>query len=304
MSLLNVNLNILAYADGPASNQPQVRLADLKWSIMGLPTDNFRNTPIFLAPGETMVLANTSRAISFTPATVFTVTKVNEKMRIAGSFGQRTSRPSGDNTTQWTISASGDVARALFTGTGLAPDFTQIQAGDQVTFDAGFNTYNQGDFIILNKGANFIEFRNSLAVAETVLAPARVYSNGPVQKGDVLDLTSPAFAFPNRGSFPITRVTDQFIECVNLNVLPGTFSGVTSELAVYPYSYKWLVLAVDRRLVVQLNGDTGMGIEVEPHVEGDFARNPGLFMKRGKVFQVTVTNPGLQVVSGILMLAE
>lgn len=304
MSLLNVTLALLAYQDGPATQTPNIRLADLKWAFQGLSTDQVRQVPIRLAPGETMTIASTARTVTFNGSTSFAVTQVNGKMRITCSIGQRTARPSGDSTTQWTLTVTGEVCRLTAIG-GTSPDFTQIIAGDTVTLDVPFQAPNQGDFVILSKGSNYVDFVNPYAIAENQTGQVQFCSSGPVQTGDTLDLTgNAAFSFPNRGAFPITRVTAQFIEVLNPNVYTETVSGVTGNLSIYPFTYQWLLAAVGGRVLVGLNGDTPSGIEIEPPAKCDLTKNPGLFLKRGKVFQVQVSNPELTQVEGFLLLAE
>ena len=101
MSFLTLNIGILAFADTIKSAQPDVRLADIKWSLQGLPTNNFKQIPISLAPGETMTVASTSRSISFTGSTTFTVSKIDSNMKIQGNFGQSIVKQ--DSATEWTF---------------------------------------------------------------------------------------------------------------------------------------------------------------------------------------------------------
>ena len=305
MSLLNVNLGILAYADPISSNQPNVRLADLKWSLLGMPTDNFRNIPISLSPGETLTVASNARAISFDGNTSFQVTKVgSDRMRITAPLGARVPRLSGDSATTWSIQKLGNVVRLSATGSN-APTFSDVQIGDLVR-TTGFSAFNAGEFTILSKGVGHVDYVNAYAVdqAGVTNSPVQIYSSGPVQKGDILDLSSMQFAFPNQGSFPVVDLTDSYIEVVNPNAFAQTVTGVTTGLAIYPYAYKWLGIVVDRRVQVGLNGTAPGAIEVEPAVEGDLNKSPGLFLKRGKVFEVTIRNVGLQQAHGFLLLAE
>jgi len=303
MSLLNVNLGILAYADGPATNQPQVRLADLKWSMLGLPTDSFRNVPISLAAGESMVIASTARATSL--GSSVSISKHGDKMRISSELGQRVGRESGDSSTIWDITRSGDVCRLTAVG-GAVVSFSSIQVGDLVSIESGVNPLNVGEHMILSKGADYIEFVNPLAVVESDISGVSlsIYSSGPVQKGDIVDITSPRFAFPNQGAFPVTAVTDRYIEVLNPNAFPQSVDSLDSGISIYPYAYKWMMVAADRRVSVSLNGVHSGGNEVEPSVEGDLIKNPGIFLKRGKVFEVRISNLGLQPVNGFLLLAE
>jgi len=308
MSLLNVSLNLVAYADAPSSINPQVKHADLKWSLLGLPTDNPKQVPIHLSPGESSTVMSVARALSFTVGTSFSVLQVagTTNAQLVGDFGARTARSDGDGTTEWALTKVNKLVTLTWTTVGTAPVFAGMSAGDGITLGTGFNVLNQGDFTIVRVGADFVEFENEIATNETVTVQAEIYSSGPVQVGDTLDLTDVAFSFPNRGQFIITRVTDALVEFSNPDSIPESgITGVTATgLVIYPDIFKWMLMAVDRKVVVKLNGDTGTGNEVEPPTDGDIVNSPGLFLKRGKVFQVDMENTGLEVASGILFLAE
>jgi len=308
MSLINVNVAVLCYSDGPASNQPNIRLADIKWSLMGLQTDNFRNMPISLAPGEQLDIVSNVRTLPAAPSVV-TVTQSGSKMTLTGARGSfRTARASasGDNTTAWSVSidVSGLVTLAFHGGT--APDMSAVQLGDQVSLGTAFQIYNQGDFTVLTKTSTQVQFKNPLGQTEAGTAgQVSVYSNGPVQAGDVLDISGAPFAAPNQGTFQITRVTDSTIEVINQNgIAQASLSGAASVINVYPFAFKWMAMAVDGKVKVGLNGDAPGNLEVEPHVEGDIVRAPGLFIKRGKLFRLSILNPGIMPVSGFVILAE
>lgn len=307
MSLINVNLNVVAYADGPSSFNPQVKHADLKWSLQGLPTDNPKQSPISLSPGESSTLMSIARALSFTGATAFEVAAVSgtTNAQLKGSYGARTGRADGDATTEWTLVKTNKLIRMSNTA-GTAPTFAGMVAGDGVTLGTAFSVLNQGDFTIVSVGATFIEFENETGVDEVITAQVEIYSSGPVQVGDTLDLTDVAFSFPNRGQFEILRVTDELVEFSNPDAVPESgVTGVTATgLVIYRDVFKWMLMAVDRRIIVRLNGDTGSGVEVEPPEDGDLVNSPGLFLKRGKVYQVDLENPGLEVASGLVLLAE
>jgi hypothetical protein len=275
----------------------------MKWSLLGLGTDKFRSIPVYLAPGESTVVESTMRSLSYNAGTTFVISIVSGRMRIAADFGQRTSRPSGDATTQWVLTQNGTLTRAQAVG-GVMPTFASVVLGDQLTIAAGFLSVNQGDFTVVGKGADYVEFVNENGAAENVTNQIRIYGNGPVQAGDLVDVSDINFSYLNQGVFSITRVTDQFVEVVNPNAIPQSVTGVSSGFAVYPFSYKWMLLAVDHKTIVGLNGDNNNYTEVEPDKEGDIVKHPGLFLKRGKVFQIRIKNPGLTQVRGFLVLAE
>lgn len=302
MSLLNVNIGILAYRDKLANVQPLIRLADIKWSLFGLNTNNFNNTPIALAPGETMTVVSTARNLTFSGAAI-PVTVSGSQMILTGSFGQTVSRSSGDATTQWVVTQNTDSVMIQAVG-GTLPDFTTVQAGDIITLGTTFNTYNQGDFTIWAVGSNYVQIKNALGISEMQTAQVQIYSNGPLQMGDILDITNSGFASCNRGAFGVTRVNPNFIQILNPNAISQTVASVSSGIEAYPFAYKWCALAVDQRVIVGLNGASPSVIEVEPPFEGDLDNSPGIFMKRGKVFEIQITNPGLTQANGFVILAD
>jgi hypothetical protein len=305
MSLLNINIGILAYVDGPATNQPRLRQADLQWSLLGIPTNNFKNIPVSIAPGETQTVSSTARNITIDPNDDFIISSpVAGIMRITGTMLQRLSRNYGDTTTQWTITVSGAAVKMTYTAVGTAPDFTTITTGDKIDIGAGFNSLNQGEFVILSKGTDYIEFINPYAQAETATGTYSIFSSGPVQKGDTIDISSSEFAFPNQGTFAISKVTDQYIEVANQNVFPQTVTNITGGVSIYPFAFKWMALVVNRKAVLGLNGDAPSTLEVEPPVEDDMVKNPGIFIKRGKVIEIQIKNPGQMKLEGFLILAE
>jgi hypothetical protein len=305
MSLLNLSVNLVAYADELKNSNPMVKFTDLKWSMLGLPTDIPRQVPISLPPGTTQTVMSTERTLTFTGATSFDIVSVagTTNVRLVGAFGARTARLDGDATTQWTIVKTNQLVRLTFTGTGTAPTFAGIQVGDGVTLGAAFLSINQGDYVIVSKGANYVEFTAPNAVNETVTGQVEIYSSGPVQVGDILDVSTSQFLFPNRGIFTILRVTDEYVEFSNPEAVPQSgVTSVTSGLSIYPEAYRWI--AIDHKVVVKMNADTQSGCEVEPPKESDLVNNPGLMIKRGKVFRIEIENPGLEVAQGLIFLAE
>lgn len=307
MSLLNLSVNLVAYADELKNSNPMVKFADLKWSMLGLPTDIPRQVPIALPPGTTQTVMSTERTLTFTGATSFQIANVagTTNVRLIGDFGARVARLDGDATTQWALVKTNQLVRMTYTGTGTAPTFAGIQVGDGVTLSLPFLSINQGDYVIVSKGANYIEFTAPNAVDETVTAQVEIYSSGPVQVGDILDISSSQFSFPNRGIFTILRVTDQYVEFSNPEaVAQAGVTSVSSGLSIYPEAYRWMLLAIDHKVVVKLNADTQSGCEVEPPKESDLVNNPGLMIKRGKVFRIDIQNPTLEVAQGLLFLAE
>lgn len=306
MSLINVSLNLVAYADALKSANPSVKFTDLKWSMLGLPSNNAQMVPFSLGAGQSQTVMSLARTLSFNSSTSFTVVPSDgcTSAQLQGNFGARTGRSDGDGTTQWNMTVSQTLVQLQYTGTGTAPDFSTVMPGDGVTLGSAFGTFNQGDFIVTGKGSNYIQFINPIATNEEATGQVDIYSNGPVQIGDMLDITSPVFAFPNQGQYKISRVTDTFVEFSNPCAIGQTVTGVTTGLNIYPDAANWILMAIDNRVIVNFNGDTGTGVEVTPPVVGDLYQNPGLLLKRGKIFELTVFNPGLVNAAGFAFLAE
>jgi hypothetical protein len=306
MSLINVSLNLVCYADALKTVNPSVKFTDLKWSMLGMPTDSPQMVPVTLSPGETKAIMSVTRSISFNGATSFSIAQVpgSSDVQLQASLEQRTGRLDGDGTTEWQIIKTNSIIQAKFSGTGTAPTFASIQIGDGVTLGSPFNTFNQGDFVIVNKGSDYIEFVNPIGMAETVVGQVDVYSSGPVQVGDVLDISNSNFSFPNQGQFKITRVTDEFVQFSNPAAIEETISGITTGVVIYPEAIKWMLLAIDHVVSAQFNGDSGSGVVIEPPVNGDLAGNPGILLKRGKIYQLNLFNPGINVATGFVFFAE
>jgi hypothetical protein len=305
MSLINVNIGLLAYQDKASSIQPLIRLADIKWSLQGIQSDNFRNVPISLSPGETLTIASTARTLPALGSV--TISKSGNKMKIqapSGTFRAHRVTATGDASTRWALTRSGDICR-LSVASGTQPDWSIVQPGDGITLESGFQAPNQDDFVVLSATASYIDFRYPFGLDESNVDSAiSIYSSGPVQVGDILDITSSAFSYVNRGAFAVTRVTDSVIEAVHPDCYPENVSSIMDGIAIYPYAYKWMAMAVDRKALVGLNASEPSSIEVEPLMEGNIQDAPGLFIKRGKVFEVRVKNPGLHRLEGFLILAE
>ena len=305
MPFLSVNLSVLAFADSVKSNTPDIRLADIKWSLQGLPTNNFKQIPLAVAPGETLTLTSTARAIEYYSFTQFIVEKQESLMRIKGSFKQSQVKHSG--ATEWTLTRNplNGVSKLEAVG-GVAAALITVNSMDTLELDIGFHVRNRGQFAILKATSTTIEFINDLGQTEdsNIIGNVTIFSK-KIQVNDIIDITSAEFAFPNRGSFPVSKVGADYIEIVNPNAFPETVTNVSpSGIVVYPFAYKWMLVAVDHKVLCGLNGSAPTSIEIEPPVEGDIGKNPGLFMKRGKVFEVSFYNSGIETVNGFLILAE
>lgn len=307
MSLINVSLNVTAYADEPKTTNPLVKFADFSWSMLGMPTKIPKQVNYNLAPGETKQIMSTARTLSFNGSTSFTISQLSDGVtaRLAGNFGARTARVDGDGTTEWELTVSNKLVKLRATGVGTAPTFGGMAAGDGVYLGSLFSPLNQGYFQVVKVGADYIQFVNAIAQDETLLSQVEIYSSGPVQVGDVLDISSTQFSFPNRGQFQITAVTDSYVDFKSMNAVPEAgITGVTTGLTIYSEYYKWLMIASEGRIQVRFNSDSTTGCEVEPEVPNDFSKNPGLLLKRGKVFELTLSNPTLDVIDGVVLLAE
>lgn len=323
--LINVLLNILAYSDGSSSTRPDLKDVDYNRQLVGIPTGNSFSRRFRIPAGEVLDVVNNTRSISQDATTVYTVERVKgNTYRYRHTSGTapafRTHRvTSEDATTEITVTKSGDVVRYDHTG-GTAPDFSGsgVVVGDHLLIeeDGPFNSLNEGTFVIVSVGSDFVEVLNSSGVAEGpitlgadidgTLPPLDVFSASGVQVGDQARVTSTAFNIENRGIFTVSAVSHFYFEVENGNPgIPETSItlGSADGITFYPDIFKWLYIEADQKVSVRVNGDSSDNFELEPPVAGD-AQNIAPYLQRGGVYSLSIANNGLEAAEVKVFLAE
>jgi len=102
-----------------------------------------------------------------------------------------------DGTTQFDVVATGGIMRVEWDTNGTQPDLSVARMGDVATFGTDFNADNQGEFLVVDSGDNFVEVVNAKAVNETGLTIS-----------DVFEIHTPSLKF---SEYDVTVVGDRFI---------------------------------------------------------------------------------------------
>jgi hypothetical protein len=306
------------------NNNPSIRNADLSYNLLGMTVTRPKSEEFAIAPGFTQSIFNGTRNTAIDSTTAFTVSQPSialNTFRFTWTGGTapafRTSRVTGiDNTTQFAVTVNGGIALYTYTGTGTAPDFSTLQIGDQVSISAGsgFNPVNQGVFTVIGKNATSFSIQNLDAVAETVvvLDPTLLLlfsngaSNNQAQIGDKL-LISAGFSQYTQGTYVLTNVTPNYIEitAANPNGLPiesGIMPGAAG-FVIYSNAKKWVMIAAQQRCSVQANADVSNNTLVEPTTV-DSPETPGLYLKNGTTYALSVTNLSLETLVVTIATAE
>lgn len=105
-----------------------------------------------------------------------------------------------DNTTTFDITVSG-TTRIEWAGGGTEPTLENAKMGDVLTFGTSFNANNQGDFMVVDSGDNFIEVQNPVGTAEAGVTVSGV-------GGNVLQCQISALKF---SEYEATNVGDKFV---------------------------------------------------------------------------------------------
>lgn len=309
LSLVN---KALAYADDPATSNPQRRYVD--WSVQRkYAVANPRTIPFTVDPGATLQLFSGTRATSTDATTQLTLTLsalASNRYRFTFSAGTdpvfRTNRAitvAGRNITV-TVNANNTVTVA-----SLAGDFTAVVVGDTVlipdttTGDAAspFDPLNVGYWSVLSVAGNgsSMQLARPSGVAFTgkseVVAVASAtqfltYSAAGVQVGDSVNISA-GFSAPVIGSYQIIAVTSKWFEILSTAALPTGVSALPGVAGIqfYTQAKRYVRFEADQPCVLRLNGDTGNSNQLTPWTAAD-ADNTAFFEKVGTCWDATVVN--------------
>lgn len=130
-----------------------------------------------------------------------------------------------DGTTEFDVIISSGVMRLEWNGNGTEPSLENCKYGDYFLVGTDFDVDNQGEFMILKSGDNFVELANAKAVAEVGVTitdtleahkPSIKFSEYDVTiKGDTFIISGDVFDGDNVGNFQIDEVLDRETVVVN-----------------------------------------------------------------------------------------
>lgn len=324
MSTLNFQVNSIAYSDVKPSNNPSIRTFDLSFKLLGQSADRPMAENFSLAPGETKSVFSGTRVTAIDGTTAFTVTRpvpTENTYRFTSTAGTapqfRTDRvPAVDNTSVFMVTVNGPLA-TYTNSSGTPIDTTNVVVGDILNIgpNSGFSAANRGRFSILAKTSTSLTIQNLNAVAETatIISPSDflVYSNGggssnQTQIGDKVIISS-GFSLSTQGTYVIAEVTPMWFEvaiaaenglALESGIIPGA-----SGLIFYSSSKKFILLAAQQKCSVRVNADASDNNVVEP-VEANNPEKPGMFIKQGTCYSLSIKNLSLETLNLIVASVE
>lgn len=317
MAFLNLNYQLLIFKDNPGSGKPNIRTPDITDSFQGLTLNNVKSDDPTIQPGETRTIAVTTRALLADATTQFILERPSAnsdliRVRWTGTGTNPVFRIkrvlSDDATTQVTISRqSPRTARIQSTG-GTPINASTVQLGDIVqfgrntdTFTSPFGDQNLGtEWIVQGVGSNFVDvidegtigLDQAIVLGSSFDLALRVFSPGPVRKGDLVHLEQAGLNGNNAGDYQISDVSYDYVEFCNPYSSPQTFTASDQLVKVYDHLIGFLYIRTSGpiRLTTNLSGVEDLGS----------MGGIGLKLSTTKAWQVDATNLGNQPVSVLI----
>lgn len=300
MSKLNLLVSLSAYEDSNATNNPAMNA--IKWTrqVNSITASEPNDTVSSVAPGQTVTVFSEVSALSQDNTTTYGLALktgslstyiLDHNSGTAPVFRTRRILLS-DATTTVAITKSGPLATLTATA-GTLPAFvvSGVIAGDVVVLGDIFAEPNQGTFTILSVTATTISFKNSDALAETVVLGAtfatdmRIFSSTGVQAGSKVVLPS-AFSLA-AGTYEITKVQDDFIEFYSTETLPELPSTL-AQITIYASSKRLVYFESSKKVSVAINGAS----QEVSSMDGSL---PGMLLLTNPVHSFAVTNLDTEV---------
>jgi len=151
-------------------------------------------------------------------------------------------------------------------------------------------------------GADFTAVSETVAL--TTNSQFQAFSSSGVQVGDKVDISA-AFALATRKTFDVVAVTSNFFEVISTTPLPLE-TGITpgaSGMIFYTDSKSFLYIEADQEAAVRLNGSTDSSQRLSP-IEAGNPDRPGMFLKRGPAWSLTIVNRASVTLNVVVVHAE
>jgi hypothetical protein len=186
-------------------------------------------------------------------------------------------------------------------------DTTALVIGDSVRIGTLFNVLNQGEWKVIAKAANSFTVENEVGVNEGPITltsdfanQIQAYSSTGVQKGDTIVIQS-GFSPVTWGSYDVTDVTANYVEFYSTDVLPTESNITSTDLAIYSSAKNLVYLESDQNTALQINGN--QVATVQPFVINN-ATQPGVFMLKSTIWNLTITNSSLNTANVFVASVE
>ena len=327
-AFLNVIQQIQAYGDRSPNSNPRLKFVDWKRDNSGVVVSDPKSEAHEIDPGATKVVFDGTRATTVGVSTAFDValsTLDPSRYRFTWSGGSnptlRSDRSLALNgrTLTFAVQANNTV---LVTVSGAGSnDFTGVLAGDTVfiphttTGDSAnvLSVLNAGYWQVLAAvsatqlslarfpGASFEALSENQVLATD--AQFQAFSTSGVQVGDRVDISS-GFSTATRKTFEVVAVTSTFFEVISTLPLPPE-TGITpgaSGLIFYTDTKSFLYIEADQEAAVRVNGGDSSH-RLSP-VEASNPDKPGIYMKRGPTWSLSIVNRSPVTLNVVVIHAE
>lgn len=326
-AFLNVTLKLLAFGDKSVNSNPRLRYVDWSRDASGIQVRDPKSESHSIDPGATKLIFDGTRPTTIGGTTAFSVTLSPldpSRYRIAWTGGTnpgfRTDRSLALSGVSVTVApqANGTVILSVPVG----PDFTGVVAGDTVlipdasTGDASgpFSALNGGRWLVLAvldsrtlslarpPGADLSSTAEVVPV--TANSQLQAFSTVGVQVGDKVDV-SLGFALVTRKTFDVVAVTSTYIEVISTSALPPETGIVPTSagMVFYTDSKSLVYVEVDQEAAVRLNGSTDNSQRLSP-IEAGNSDRPGIFLKRGPAWSLSIVNRSSVTLNAVVVHAE
>lgn len=277
MALMNLNIGLLIYED-PQTTAPKIRTPDITREYQQVSVNRPKSDEHFLAPGESAVIAATSRATAIDNTTELEISRpkaAEDVIRLAWTGvgtapAFRTKRALGiDATTVITMTRIAPNTVRLASTSGTPLNSAAVVVGDILKmerttddFTSAFNQVNTGMYWqVQAKGTGYVDFLDNGAAAldagVTLGADfdlqLRVMSPGPVRVGDTVELSG--LNLGNVNKYTISDYSSDYVEYVNPFAVAETFT-VNGNVAVYDRLIGFLFVRSSGAFKLKINGQT------------------------------------------------
>ena len=327
-AFLNVTMKLLAFGDKSLNSNPRLRYVDWNRDASGIQVRDPKAESHSIDPGATKLIFDGTRATTISGSTAFAVTLSPldpSRYRIAWTGGTnptfRTDRSLTLNGIAVTIAAQAN-STVIMTVPAGPPDFTGVNAGDTVFIPDASTGDAAGPFSPLNGGywqVLAVLSSTSLSLARfagtdfsatnevvtlTANSQLQAFSTAGVQVGDKVDISA-GFATTTRTTFEVIAVTQTFIEVISTTALPPetAITPGTSGMIFYTDAKSFLYVEADQEAAVRLNGSTDSSQRLSP-IEAGNPDRPGIFLKRGPAWSLSIVNRAPVTLNVVVIHAE
>lgn len=307
MSILNLQVNTVAYSDSAPSNNPQLRAFDLSYQLLNITVAQPKSEVIEVQPNSTHTVFDLTRSTAIDGTSTFSITQPDSvnfpnTFRFTSTAGPsdvfRTNRAWLSTGTVLDVTQNNTVTTLTY-GSGPALDTASIVVGDTILLlsGSGFAAVNQGRFSVIAKTATSVSFTNANGTPETATITdaelALAFDNGTsgnkILIGDNVEVLS-VFSAPNLGTYEISEVAPEWFEVEASDLLLE--SGVVptaSGLMFYSDYRNFVLISAMQNCAIRVNGVSSDSVKLIPVSPND-ASLPALYVQNGLMYSLIISN--------------